>query len=168
MKFTTAPIPEVELRADVEGMIDEVMATAPNPALNAEIKELIKAWAGELQGDAVGLWQIVPALRRGYLLTGADLQWYLRLVVAALLQSGAKPVIGCGPSGYYSWRPTTIFGEAAKEIAQAIASEWANKSDYPTVEDAWFAIPAIYDHPRGDVSFQFFSEEELARLARKR
>lgn len=167
MRFTTASVPEVGIPADIEREIDAMMAAVPNPPLDQEIKERIRLWLCELQIDAIGLWQIVPALRNGYELAGENLQRYLQIVVTALLRSGAKPVMGCGPNGYYSWRPTAIFGETVKAMARIIAAEWANNAAYPDVEDAWFAIQAIYDSPRRDIPLQFFTEEELAKLAKK-
>ena len=48
----------------------------------------------ELPIDAVGLWQIMAAGRGGFELSGTELVEFVRLVLLALFEKGAKPVTG--------------------------------------------------------------------------
>jgi hypothetical protein len=108
------------------------------------IAEHIKTVPDELPVDAVGLWQIVPAGRYGFELSGSDLAEFVRRCVFALLERGAKPVVGGGGTGY-DWILQPQYGEANEEIAATVVREWlsagAGDSDPGGL---WFALPSPY------------------------
>lgn len=85
--------------------------------------EYINTIAGELPIDAVGMWQIIPAGRQGFGLSGDDLTEFVRRCVLALLDSGAKPVVG-GEGTEYDWLLQPQYGKSNEEIVKAVINEW--------------------------------------------
>lgn len=85
--------------------------------------EYINTIAGELPIDAVGMWQIIPAGRQGFGLSGDDLTEFVRRCVLALLDSGAKPVVGGGGTEY-DWLLQPQYGKSNEEIVKAVINEW--------------------------------------------
>jgi hypothetical protein len=110
------------------------------------IDEWTSAIPEELPIDAVGLWQIVPAGRDGFGLSGNELVEFVRACVMALLGKGAKPVIG-SRDGDYIWRLAN-YGETPEQIADAIIAEWQRSGREPDAGGPWFALPHIYQHTR--------------------
>lgn len=107
------------------------------------INEWIQGVPGELNRDAVGLWQIVPAGRDGFGLRDAALIEFLRQCIDALLSAGAVPVRGAPGSGYF-WIWQKQYGSSHEEIANAVISEWQLVPDDPLLlvgECPWFARP---------------------------
>lgn len=80
------------------------------------LAEHIQTVADELPVDAVGLWQIVPAGRQGFGLSGADLEEFVCRCVFALLERGAVPVIG-GDGAKFDWLHKPQYGEINADIA---------------------------------------------------
>jgi len=108
--------------------------------------EYIEKVSGELPVDAVGLWQIVPAgVRFG--LSGDDLTEFVRLCILALLEHGAKPVLG-GAGTEYEWLFQPQYGESNEEIVDSVINEWlADGSQLEPMEMPrwlWFALPSPY------------------------
>lgn len=85
--------------------------------------EYINTVAGELPVDAVGMWQIIPAGRHGFGLGGDELTEFVRRCVLALLDAGAKPVVGGGGSDY-DWLLQPQYGKSNEEILSAVINEW--------------------------------------------
>jgi hypothetical protein len=110
------------------------------------IGEWIAAVPNELPIDAVGLWQIVPAGRDGFELSGQDLIEFVRLTLLALLERGAKPVMGA-VDGVHIWT-LVPYGETPAQIADAIIKEWSTSGREPDAGDVWFALPHIYESKR--------------------
>ncbi len=110
------------------------------------VEEWIAAVPNELPIDAVGLWQIVPAGREGFELSGQELIEFVRLNLLALLEKGAKPVIGAA-DGIHYWT-LVPYGETPAEMADAIIEEWTSSGREPDVGDVWFALPHIYEAKR--------------------
>jgi hypothetical protein len=110
------------------------------------VEEWIAAVPNELPIDAVGLWQIVPAGREGFGLSGEELIEFVRLNLLGLLESGAKPVIGAA-DGIHIWT-LVPYGDNAVEIADAIIEEWITSGLEPDGGDIWFALPHIYESKR--------------------
>jgi hypothetical protein len=110
------------------------------------VEEWIAAVPNELPIDAVGLWQIVPAGRDGFELSGLELIEFVRLNLLALLEKGAKPVIGA-VDGIHIWT-LVPYGETPAEIADAIIGEWITSRREPDGGDVWFALPHIYESKR--------------------
>ncbi|AUZ18297.1 hypothetical protein AL509_28540 [Achromobacter xylosoxidans] len=104
--------------------------------------EYINTVAGELPVDAVGMWQIIPAGRHGFGLSGDELTEFVRRCVLALLDAGAKPVVGGGGSDY-DWLHQPQYGKTNEEILSAVINEWlisgATDCDPGGV---WFALPS--------------------------
>jgi hypothetical protein len=108
------------------------------------IAEHIQTVPDELPVDAVGLWQIVPAGRYGFELSGDDLTEFVRRCVLALLGRGAKPVVGGGGTEY-DWILEPKYGEADEEVANAVVREWlATGAGDADPGGLWFALPSPY------------------------
>jgi hypothetical protein len=108
------------------------------------IMECIQAVPCELPIDAVGLWQIAPAGRHRFGLSGADLTEFVSRCVAELLAHGAKPVIG-GAGTEYDWIYQPQYGETNEEIRDAVMKEWLS-AGAPDCDPGglWFALPSPY------------------------
>ncbi len=107
------------------------------------IEEDLALRPGELAIDAVGLWQIVPAGREGFGLSGSALYDYVRRHILNLLAKGAKPVRGV-KQGPRFWR-VVEYGNTPEEIADAIIAEWKASGHEPDPGGVWFALPHIYE-----------------------
>jgi hypothetical protein len=107
------------------------------------MSEWVRLVPNELPRDAVGIFQIIPAGRDGFGLTGTNLADFLRRCVLALLDAGALPVRHSPGSGY-NWTIQRQYGKIKDEIADAIVLEWLAMPDDPLVlcgEGVWFALP---------------------------
>ncbi|WP_018897288.1 hypothetical protein [Rhizobium sp. 2MFCol3.1] len=106
------------------------------------IAEHIDTLPDELEVDAVGLWQIVPAGRDGFQLENAELTEFIRQCILALLASGAKPVKG-GAGTKFDWILQTHYGESDLDIANSIVSEWLETgAGDVSPGGVWFALPS--------------------------
>jgi hypothetical protein len=105
--------------------------------------ECIQETPDELSVDAVGLWQIVSAGRHGFELSDDDLAEFVRLCVLALLEHGAKPVIGGGGTEY-DWILQPQYGEKNEEITSAVVNEWLAMGGDSDPGGLWFALPSPY------------------------
>jgi hypothetical protein len=108
------------------------------------IAEHIRTISDELPVDAVGLWQIVPAGRQGFGLSGDDLTEFVRQCVLALLKHGAKPVVG-GGGAKYDWLLQPQYGKLNENIVNSVVNEWlaAGATDCDP-GGLWFALPSPY------------------------
>jgi len=106
------------------------------------IDEYIASFVGELHRDAVGLWQIVPAGRNEYNLSGSSLVDFIRHSIHALLDAGAIPVRG-GPGSGYDWIAQKQYGAEKNAMTEEIIAEWLTMPDDPFVQvgGVWFARP---------------------------
>jgi hypothetical protein len=108
------------------------------------IADYIETVSGELPIDAVGLWQIVPAGRLGFQLDGDDLTEFVSRCVSALLEHGAKPVVGGGGTNY-DWIYQPQYGEMTEDILPSVIKEWlANGAPDCDPGGLWFALPSPY------------------------
>lgn len=109
------------------------------------IDEWIETYLRDLENDVVGLWAIVKELREGFLLSGDELQEFVRLTLVKILSSDAKPVVGVreGSSGY--WQVTDRYGSSPDEISNAVVEEWIVSEKDPDLDDLWFAKPREYN-----------------------
>ena len=108
------------------------------------VLEYIQTVSGELPIDAVGLWQIVPAGRQGFKLNGDDLTEFVHRCVFALLESGAKPVVG-GNGTAYDWIIQTQYGDTNERIVGAVVEEWlAFGGGGWGAGGLWFGLPSPY------------------------
>jgi len=92
---------------------------------------------GELDIDAVGLWQIVLAGREGFGLEGSALDDFVRRSLITHFAYGAFPVRHI-PGDPNVWTIQTSYGETPEVMADASGSKWA------VLILAW----AIYGWPR--------------------
>jgi hypothetical protein len=103
------------------------------------MSEWMEQVANELPVDAVGMWQIVPAGRRGFKLEGEALTEYVRRQIGVLLSRGAVPVTGGGDE--HEWIVQRQYGSRPAEIVENVVSEWladgAREDDFRV----WFALP---------------------------
>jgi hypothetical protein len=109
------------------------------------MSEYILSIPAELPFDAVGLWQIVPAGRTGFKLSGGELIDFVRRSIYALLDAGAVPVRGSPGSGY-DWVIQKQYGIDRNGITEAIIVEWLKMTDNPLVlcgDGVWFARPQV-------------------------
>ena len=103
------------------------------------IQECVDAFPKELSLDAVGLWQVVNTLKRGYELQEPDLSFFVRRGIEALLKAGAVPVIGSSEDKMWH-RASGFKGEEANVVDQVL--HYLQSLDRePTVGDLWFALP---------------------------
>ena len=113
-------------------------------------REHIQTISEEPPIDAVGLWQIVPVGRINFRFSGSDLVSFLRLCITALLEKGAKPVIGGGGTRY-DWILQPQYGETIEGITEAVVSEWlANGSPDTDPGGLWFALPTLHVGQQSD------------------
>ena len=115
---------------------------------NETMSTVISQYPGELDRDAVGIWQIVPGGKVDFGLSGDTLTHYVRRAILALLEAGAVPVKG-GPDTGYFWIAQKQYGSTHNEIADAVIAEWRSVPDDPMMligECAWFARPK-FDNP---------------------
>lgn len=112
------------------------------------VADHIRTISGELPIDAVGLWQIAAAGSTWFDLQGDELTEFFRRCVVALLEHGAKPVVGVWePVGtYYYWLLQPQYGKDTTEFAGAVIAEWLS-TDGQTADPGglWFALPKLYE-----------------------
>jgi hypothetical protein len=109
------------------------------------MSEQIALFPGELPIDAVGLWQITPSGREDFGLEGAELVDFVRRSLYALIEAGAKPVIGGGGTDYY-WIVQPQYGNSNSEIVENVIAEWlASGGGDPDPGGLWFALPELYE-----------------------
>lgn len=104
---------------------------------------VISQYPGELDRDAVGIWQIVPGGRADFGLSGEALDDYVRRAIFALVEAGAVPVRMVADSGY-EWVYQPQYGRSPAEIADNVIAEWHSVPDDPLVlisKCPWFARP---------------------------
>lgn len=106
------------------------------------IEERLLKIPGELDIDAVGLWQIISFGREGFGLADTELVEYVRLNLFALLNKGAKPVIA-DLEGENDWKIKEGYGQTPEEIAHAVILEWLESGRDPDVGGLWFALPEM-------------------------
>jgi hypothetical protein len=103
---------------------------------------------GDLDIDAVGLWEIIPAGREGFGLEGPALDDFVRRSLLAHFAYGAFPVRHV-PGDPNVWTIQTNYGETPEAMADAIIKEWnAQGRPNPDLGDLWLATPKIANHPR--------------------
>jgi hypothetical protein len=116
------------------------------------LSDWIEAIPHELPLDAVGMWQFVPAGRRGFGLEGEALVAFVRRAIAALLERGAVPVVSGADEGYF-WLPQPQYGSSPAEIVENVVREWiARGLPDCDVGGLWFALPEDVGVPFGEDS----------------
>lgn len=111
------------------------------------LSEWIALVPNELEVDAVGLWQIIPPLRKSFGLHGDALERAVRDVLNGLLARGARPVIGSSAQDG-SWEKAIRYGSDPATITNSVIAEWRMMKRDPDVGDLWFALPRFYDSPK--------------------
>lgn len=105
------------------------------------MSEWIQQIPNELPMDAVGMWNIVPAGRKGFKLEGAALTDFVRRSVAELLRRGAVPVVGGADKGFH-WIRQPHYGSKPEEIVENVVREWlAHGAKDEDPGGLWFALP---------------------------
>jgi hypothetical protein len=107
------------------------------------LSEWISAIPGELDTDAVGLWQIIPALRNDFGLGDVALERAIREVLSGLLARGAQPVVGASAHDG-SWKRSNRYGNSVISIINGVVDEWHQMGRDPDVGDVWFALPQFF------------------------
>jgi hypothetical protein len=87
------------------------------------IDEWIDRLPAGLDFEPIGMWEIVPAGRRGYGLDGQELVTFVKRAVRRLLDHGCRPVKR-DPRGPYYWGIQKQYGETIDEIAENIIDDW--------------------------------------------
>ncbi len=118
------------------------MTDEPRHRLYGEtMSEVVTGYGDELEIDAVGIWQLVPAGRQGFGLEGDALTEFMRRCVKELLSRGAVPVLGGGDSEH-DWIVQRRYGTQPDEILENVIAEWlANGSPNDDPGGLWFALP---------------------------
>jgi hypothetical protein len=126
--------------------------TARSRFFGETVAEWVETLPTELRGDAVGLWQIIPAGRRDFRLTGDDPIEFTRRGLLALLREGAKPVHG-SRDALSGWELAEGYGDTPEQIAGAVIAEWvAAGCGDPDGRAAWFGTAAESRGERGGKS----------------
>lgn len=99
---------------------------------------------GELDVDAVGLWQIIPVGRHEFGLQGDALVDFIRRSLLAHFGYGARPVMHV-PGSEFLWTVQHQYGDEPSQMTEAIIAEWdAGGRLDPDPGGLWLATPAIY------------------------
>ena len=107
------------------------------------LDEWMTGYTHELEDDIVGLWQIVPTLRKGFGLTGDALESATRKVMISLLDRGAHPITGSTDKPD-AWKRVTRYGQNPMDIADSVIAEWRASGHDPDFGDVWFGLPGTY------------------------
>ena len=105
--------------------------------------EWIEKVPNELAIDAVGLWQIIPALRKSFGLAGDALDDAIRTTLRGVLARGARPVKG-SLTRPNAWEEVQEYG-GRNDIVEAVIDEWKAMGRDPDVGDVWFILPEFID-----------------------
>jgi hypothetical protein len=110
------------------------------------VKSWLKKLPNELAIDAIGLWQVIPAGRRNFGLSGSDLEEFTRRALAALIDQGAVPVIGYNSPEGGGWKRVIEYGESKEQIVNGIVQKWLHElKREPEVDDLWFVKESEVD-----------------------
>ena len=107
------------------------------------LSEWIALIPGELSIDAVGLWQAVNGLKRGYELSVAQLDGGVQDCVAALLAAGGKPVQGSNIDK--RWHLRADLAHPEDQALAKVMKYWHALGRDPDFGDIWFARPEFYE-----------------------
>lgn len=110
------------------------------------LSDWMAAVPNELEIDAVGLWQIVPALRKAFGLSDVALERAVRDTLNLLLAREALPVVGSSTRNG-TWEAVDRYGNDPTAIADAVVAEWQAMARDPDVGDVWFAHPSLLSQP---------------------
>ena len=109
--------------------------------LGTPMSEWIAFTPSSLNDLPVGMWEIIGNGRDGFGLEGEALTDFVRRSVYALIDAGAKPVVGAGKPN--QWKLQVQYGSNRWEIAQAVIQEWLRQGA-PTPapwKGLWFGLP---------------------------
>lgn len=108
------------------------------------MSEAIATMPGSLNDLPVGMWEIVDYGRKAFGLDGPELADFIRRSIHALMDAGAKPVVGAAKPG--KWKLQVQYGSNKREVAEAVIAEWL-RDGAPTPEPwsgLWFGLPWSY------------------------
>lgn len=108
----------------------------------------IQGWVEESNEDPVGLFGIIASGRRSFGLNGADLEAFVRRVLRAMTEAGARPVLGGGGKGPLPWIVQPQYGSTSNEIVDSVIAEWRSMGQDPDAGGLWFATPEVYEQQR--------------------
>jgi hypothetical protein len=118
------------------------MTTEPRSKLSGEpMSEVIAGMPNSLNDLPVGMWEIVDYGRKCFGLEGEALTDFVRRCIYALVDAGAKPVVGGDKPN--QWKLQVQYGSNRWEIAPAVVAEWLQQGA-PTPEPwtgVWFGLP---------------------------
>ncbi|WP_342362832.1 hypothetical protein [Terrarubrum flagellatum] len=103
------------------------------------VDEKIAGHINELENDGIAVGEIVGMGCDDFEFTGEELIDFVRRWITAMLEAGAKPVIGGGGTRY-DWIEQPQYGSTTKEIVDNVVAEWLAKGD-PDHGGLWFASP---------------------------
>lgn len=105
----------------------------------ATVDEVIAGHLGELESDGIAFAGIIGEGRYGFEFSGEELTDFVRRCLTAMLEAGAKPVIGGGGTRY-TWIEQPQYGSTTQEIVDNVIAEWLANGD-PDHGGLWFASP---------------------------
>ena len=109
--------------------------------------------AGELDIDAVGLWQIVGNGREGFGLEHEGLSDFVRHCLLAHLTHCANPVRHRRDDQFLR-TVQDHYGPSPERIADAIVVEWeADGRPNPDLGGLWLATSQIANHPQSEIKW---------------
>lgn len=115
------------------------------------IYEWISKVPNELPQDAVGMWQLVTSGEEGFGLEEEDLDEYISLCIAGILNAGAKPVYGQKKETYSIWVLNKKYIGSNDEIVKLILQDLKNakiesEELYKNfIFGLWFALPEFVE-----------------------
>jgi hypothetical protein len=75
--------------------------------------------------ETIGMWEIIPAGRQAFGLTGSQLSEFIRQFIFVLITSGWVPVkVDTSVPGHWKWVEQEQYGSAPDVISVAIVDEW--------------------------------------------
>ena len=110
-----------------------------NKYFGTSLSEWISRIPNELEVDAVGLWQIIPAGKDSFDLSDEDLDNFTRRCIYALMERGAWPVRPSFRKDKF-WERQFQYGDSREEIAENIIKEWKKIGIDPDQDGVWFAL----------------------------
>jgi hypothetical protein len=106
---------------------------------NQTVRSWLKKMPNELEIDAIGLWQIIPAGVHNFGLSGNELEEFTQRAIIAILERGGLPAIGYNSADGGGWKRAIEYGETNSEIVRNIVQKWLYEiGRKPEVDDIWF------------------------------
>jgi hypothetical protein len=137
------------------------MSSEPiNRFCGTPLSEWIASLPDDLDDDAVGLWEIIPALQHDFGLHQPELELAARRALAGILARGAQPVVGT-PAQDGTWQQTARYGDSPDASSMRSLPSGVQKTGIPISATCGLRCPAS---TKGVTSHGHDRERTCARL----